>query len=375
MDIERIKKISEAKINAGKQVRNVRNTLKEFKHGLQDVQEELSEVYKPIVKAQEDVKQKIDKKQDKMLEQLQKNQKALTSGLENLIMFQQLPDEQPQEVTKLPIGYEPTMMKPEFKSDVDKGFDKDEIQKLAKYELDPPSDVLKASINGTLDFDEYDQNLGIKIKELGKQKGHLSTTKKNRKKNKDQIDKLTEDIKFLQKYRNRIKIIPEGKKTIGTGYTQPKRNAYKISSGGKYGNLMIDVPKLMGQLHLVAKKDGIKVLDKKVDFDTLDLLTKRFNSKKKYSDLSKMVFNQLNKLSEIPIHRTSKKFSKLGSGVVYYNDVNDLIDRMELLGGSISAGNDGAKSEFSEIAHKLYQIGKIDNNQLNDLLKDYVIQL
>ena len=180
---------------------------------------------------------------------------------------------------------------------------------------------------------------------------------------------------MLQKYRNRIKIIPEGKKTIGTGYTQPKRNAYKISSGGQYGNLMIDVPKLMGQLHLVAKKDGEKVLDKKVDFDTLDLLTKRFNSKKKYSDLSKMVFNQLNKLSEIPIHRTSKKFSKLGSGVVYYNDISDLVDRMELLGGAIMSGNDGARSEMSEIVHKLYEIGKIDNNQLNDLLKSYVIQV
>ena len=282
----------------------------------------------------------------------------------------------PVMVTKLPIGYKPTMMKPEFKSDVDKGFDKDEIQKLTKYELDPPSDVLKASIDGTLDIDEYDENLGKKIKKLGIRKGQLSTTKKNRVKNKDQIDEITKDINFLQKYRNRIKIMPEGKKTIlGTGYTQPKRNAYKISSGGEYGNLMIDVPKLMGQLHLVAKKDGEKVLDKKVDFDTLDLLTKRFNSKKKYSDLSKMVFNQLNKLSEIPIHRTSKKFSKLGSGVVYYNDVNDLIDRMELLGGAIMAGNDGAKSEMSEIVHKLYEIGKIDNNQLNDLLKSYVIQM
>jgi len=64
MDIERIKKISEAKINAGKQVRNVRNTLKEYEHGIQDVQEELSEVYKPIVKAQEEVKEAIDKKQE-----------------------------------------------------------------------------------------------------------------------------------------------------------------------------------------------------------------------------------------------------------------------------------------------------------------------
>jgi len=212
------------------------------------------------------------------------------------------------------------------------------------------------------------------LNKLGAKKGNLSKGK-GKTKNEDQIDELTKDIKLIQKYRNRIKIIPEGKKTIGTGYTQPKRNAYKISSGGQYGNLIIDVPKLMGQLHLVAKKDGNKVLDKKVDFDTLDLLTKRFNSKKKYSDLSKMVFNQLNKLSEIPIHRTSKKFSKLGSGVVYHNNTNDLINRMELLGGSIMAGNDGAKSEFSEIVHKLYQIGKIDNNQLNDLLKGYVIQL
>ena len=215
------------------------------------------------------------------------------------------------------------------------------------------------------------KNIGKIINDLGRKKGSISGKKKP--KNRDKFDELVKEIDLLQKYRNRIKIIPESKKTIGFGYTQPKRNAYKIQSGGRYGNLMIDVPKLMGQLHLVAKKDGEKILDKKVDFDTLDLLTKRFNSKKKYSNLSKMVFNQLNKLGELPIHRTSKKFSKLGSGVVYYNDTNDLIDRMELLGGSIMAGNDGAKSEFSEIAHKLFQLGKIDNGKLNDLLQVYVI--
>ena len=305
---------------------------------------------------------------------LKRNQLAITSGLEDLTMLQQLPDVPQPQTTKLPIDYKPAMMEPKFKSDINTGFNKDEIQKLINYGLSPPSDVLKASIDGSLDIDEYDEILGKKLNKLGAKKGALSKGK-GKTKNKDEIDELTKDIKLMQKYRAcRIKILPEGKKTIfGTGYAQPKRNAYKISSGGRYGSLIIDVPKLMGQLHLVAKKDENKVLDKKVDFDTLDLLTKRFNSKKKYSDISKMVFNQLNKLSEIPIHRSSKKYSKIGSGVVYYNDTNDLIDRMELLGGSILAGNDGAKSEFSEIVHKLFQLGKIDNGKLNDLLKVYVI--
>ena len=344
MDIERIKKISEAKIHAGNVINEVRKTLKEYKHGTQDVQEELSEMYKPIVKAQEDVKQTIDEKQDKILEQLEKNQKALTSELGDLLMVQQSPDVQQQETASLPIGYKPEM----FKADIDSGFNTVEIQKLTKYGFYAPSDVLKASIDGILDIDEYDGNIGKKLNKLGAKKGNLSKAG-GKARNKIQIDEITKDIKLIQKYRNRIKIIPEGKKTIGKGYTRPKRNAYKISSGGQYGNLIIDVPKLMGQLHLVAKKNGIEVLDKKVDFDTIDLLTKRYNSRQKYSNLSKIIFNELNKLSEIPIHRSSKKYSKIGSGIVYYNDTSDLIDRMELLGGSILAGNDALKSEFSEI--------------------------
>ena len=166
MDIERIKNISEAKIKAGDVVNKVRNTLKEYEHGRQYVQEQLSEVYKPIVKAQEDVKQKIDEKQDKMLEQLQKNQQALTSGLEGIIMLRQLPDVQPQ-TTKLPIDYKPHMLEPQFKSDIDAGFNVDEIKKLTKYELYPPSQVLQASVKGELDIDDYDQSIGKKLNKLG----------------------------------------------------------------------------------------------------------------------------------------------------------------------------------------------------------------
>ena len=186
------------------------------------------------------------------------------------------------------------------------------------------------------------------------------------------------EMALLKKYGNRIALVPEHLKTLKVGegiYTQKKRNAYKINPNtGVYGNVRIDVPKLYGQLKLIAHKDGKKVYDKQVDFDTLDLLTKRFNGKKKYSPLSKMVFDDLNRISDIPIHRTSNKYKKIGSGVVYYNNPSDLFSRLELLGGSIQAGNNGVKNEFSQIAHTLNHLGILNNTQLNGLLKEYVIQ-
>ena len=143
--------------------------------------------------------------------------------------------------------------------------------------------------------------------ELGQKKASLSTTETNTKRNKDEIAEYTEGIDIIKKYRQRIGILEEGAKTlkVGQGY------AYKINPNtGFYGNVTIDVPKLYGQLKLIAHKDGKKVYDNQVDFDTLDLLTKRFNSKKKYSPLSKMVFDDLNRISDIPIHRTSNKIQK-----------------------------------------------------------------
>ena len=156
-------------------------------------------------------------------------------------------------------------------------------------------------------------------------------------------------------------------------YTK-KRNAYKINpQTGVYGSLNIDVPKLYGQLKLIAHKDGRKVYEKQVDFDTLNLLTKRFNNKKKYSPLSKMVSDELNRISDIPIRRTSKKYKKIGSGVVYYNNAADLLDRLELLGGFIVAGNNGVKNEFSQLVHTLNKLDVLNNNQLNNLLKECII--
>ena len=374
MDIKQFKKLSNSKIEAGRKTRAVRNELKQYKVVKQDAYEGVSERLQPLL----DVEKSIDKKQDELIQQLQKNQKAITSGLDDLILYQKLPETSADPTgsaqdTKLPIDYKPEMMDDTYKSDLDKGFNSDEKKTLTYYDFNSPSDLLKRVQNGNVDFDKYNRDVGLLLQELGRRKGSLSKSKKARDSNKYEIDELTHQIKTLQKYRQRISIIPEGLETIGSGiYTQKKRNAYKISQNGQYGGVIIDLPKLYGHLKVIAHKNGQKVYDKQADFDTLDLLTKRFNSKKKYSNLSKIIFNELNQISGIPIHRTSNKFKKMGPGVIYYNNPDDLLDRMELLGGSIQAGNDGVKGEYIQIAHTLNKIGVINNNQLNELLSTII---
>ena len=59
--------------------------------------------------------------------------------------------------------------------------------------------------------------------------------------------------------------------------------------------------------------------------------------------------------------------SKTGTGILHFNNP------LELLSGSILAGNNGVIQEFSQIAHLLNQMKVITKKQLNDLLKKYIL--
>ena len=61
-----------------------------------------------------------------------------------------------------------------------------------------------------------------------------------------------------------------------------------------------------------------------------------------------------------------------GTGIIHFNNPLQLLDRFELLAGSIFAGNNGVKQEFSQIVHLLHQLKVITKKQLNDLLKKYI---
>ena len=366
-----MKKLLTSGIEAGNKVKAVRKVVKTYKTQKQDMYDDTSEILKPSIEVQKEIKTSIDEKQDKVIEQLQKNQEDLAEGINKftetnlraIVLKDELPkaielkDELPEE--KL----EPSIL------NIDNNFNKTDRIILNNYKLSKPGDLT--------------QMLPQKLSEEKIKAAELAKTieRKKGQKNTSDEDKKSYDIELqtLKKYRGTIDDLLASLKYVshtGTGlYTQKKRNAYKISQKGQYGGLVIDLPKLYGHLKVVAHKNGQKVYDKQADFDTLDLLTKRFNSRKNYSQLARTVFNDLNRLSEIPIHRTSKKYSKLGSGVFYYNDPQDLLSRLELLGGSMYAGNNSnaVREEFSNIVHKLNKLKIINNKQMSDLIKEYLI--
>ena len=59
---------------------------------------------------------------------------------------------------------------------------------------------------------------------------------------------------------------------------------------------------------------------------------------------------------------------QLGKGI-YYNNPYQLIDRLELLTGSLLAGNNGVIPEFLNLVHILKKNKWITNEQLNSLIK------
>ena len=61
---------------------------------------------------------------------------------------------------------------------------------------------------------------------------------------------------------------------------------------------------------------------------------------------------------------------KVGQGIYY--SPQELLNRLELLGGSLAAGNNGVLSEYIQIAHRLRDLGVVTNNQLNALLRKYI---
>ena len=87
--------------------------------------------------------------------------------------------------------------------------------------------------------------------------------------------------------------------------------------------------------------------------------------------LQKDLLHKYKNIIKLYLYSLYYKRAQLGQGI-YFNNPQQLLGRLELLGGSILAGNNGALAEFSQIAHLLNQMGVVSKKQLNNLLKTYI---
>lgn len=180
----------------------------------------------------------------------------------------------------------------------------------------------------------------------------------------NQIDILKKEGNDLQiKLENLRNNISKNKEQTGEGLiiprSQPKKNAYKMSPRGYFGDIFIDPVQLIGHHKLiVTDKNGKGLLTDSTDKDLIHLLTKRYNPRREYSDISKKQFRKLVKLSDLPVATSTGKFNltkKKGGctgNIKIISDPNELVQRMAVICGEIGAGNNNTmmKNELGQIS-------------------------
>ncbi|KAL9970558.1 hypothetical protein ACROYT_G022956 [Oculina patagonica] len=371
MDIEKFRENQKKHYENNLLKRQIRKQIKDTLDEKQSRQFESKELFKPVITSQKEVKETIDKKQDKLIENLNEKQEKLISAVDMLNETMSSSGSQSgvqSWLSYLPSKFDPLDIVPEENEEEDKDeevpkkevveehiFNQGEKNIIRKYGFDP-------DLNDIPD-----------VKEVRSAISHL--TGKRRSSNRIIKNNARKDQEILSKYRTVIKGINFREKK-GEGirsYKQPKRNAYKINNG-QYGGLLINMPRLINEMVIEAVKDGKMVYEDIADKSLVDLITKRFNPKKKYSSKAIKIFNNLNMLSNIPKHRSSGK-SKLIGGAIIYSNPNDLMKRLTLLTGSKRAGNTSIalRNEMWQIIDYLLKQGVIAKTQYDKFVRTQLI--
>ena len=373
MDLEKIKRFANSEFESwkiAKAVTEVKNEIKDAEQGRDVV---MSDVFKTLRDPLIEQQKKTDAKQDAVIEQLRQNQLALTGGIQDIVTLNrelpQLPAES-DEASKEKLTLVPNNL-----------FSAEDLSFIKSIGLPEPNALLGLSGEDLAEISHVTKKerkkISDKITGIKNKKG-LTPTQKD------------EEVKQLEKQRDRerpifdnylttitmVQAIPKYTKKKGSGvrkYKQPKRNAYKISDSS-FGNLSVDVPRLKNEMKLNVFRGGKIVYHADADKSLVDLLTKRFNPKRSYSLNAVKIFNDLNLLANLPKHPSSGKSKLLGSGVVYYNDPNELAERMKILVGAIAAGNNSPviKNDLSMINDEFLKIGAIDQTIHEKFYKKYI---
>ena len=259
------------------------------------MREGFKETFHPLIESQDKVKASIDKEQNAMIKQLQENQLALTEGL----------DKNRLAITQ---GFD--------KIDEVKRFDLQQLPRFEAIEEDKPvsegdaSSLLlpSPSETPTVTFTDEDLNKGL---------GYEAAI--------DYLDslnlKLPSELKEINLKDFEKNYLEKAEKISDDNKSQLK---YSANFETKYGKSCA-----------YPSNGKPKGKTKKLIYE--------------YNILSDYIYN-LNLLRDYK--------EKSGRGILHFNNPLQLLDRLELLAGSIFAGNNGVKQEFTQIVHLLQSYHK-----------------
>ena len=373
MDLEKIKRFADSQYEGWKIAKAVTEVKNEIKNAEQGRDIAMSDVFKTLREPLIEQQKKTDAKQDAVIDQLKANQLALTGGLRDLVESNRdvltLQQELPFPGVEAPPKEKPLIAEP------NNLFREDELKFIKDEGLIEPNELLKLE-KGKLIFLENNVKarrnaLSSEIGAFGRKKDPKQSDYMKNQSNLEVRDILNRYLKTIEKVSDVSLYVKKGSGI--RKYKQPKRNAYKISDSS-YGNLSVDVPRLMNEMKLNVFRGGKLIYHADADKSLVDLLTKRFNPRKKYSLNAVKIFNDLNLLANLPRHPSSGKSKLLGSGVVYYNDPNELAERMKILVGSMAAGNNSPviKNDLAMINDEFLKIGAIDKHIHEKFYKKYI---
>ena len=309
MDIEEAKNFAKNKIEADALVRQVRDVIKTTKWQKQDMREGFKETFKPLIKSQDSIKKSIDDQQNATIEQLKANQLALTQGLnQNRLAITEGFDKL-GEVKKWDLAQLPSFDAIE-ESKEDEGV-------LPSTSKEGPKGPKIAKFTP----EDLDRSLMNKeAQDILKSNGYDYQPSEYLEEDVSNIDKLIKDVNSdLEEFNKRLK---------NTADFVRDANGYVLAQ-----------PK--------SKRPREETLNNIKNYNTLSMYATNLSNLKYYKE-------------------------KSGSGIILFNNPHQLLNRLELLGGSILAGNNGVINEFSQIAHLLNQMKVISNKQLNSLIKTFL---
>ena len=373
MDLEKIKRFANSQFEGWKIAKAVTEVKNEIKNAEQGRDIAMSNVFKTLREPLIEQQKKTDAKQDAVIDQLKANQLALTGGLRDLVESNRdvltLQQELPFPGVEAPPKEKPLIAEP------NNLFREDELKFIKDAGLIEPNELLKLD-KGKLIFLENNVKarrnaLSSEIGAFGRKKDPKQSDYMKNQSNLEVRDILNRYLKTIEKVSDVSLYVKKGSGI--RKYKQPKRNAYKISDSS-YGNLSVDVPRLMNEMKLNVFRGGKLIYQADADKSLVDLLTKRFNPRRSYSLNAVKIFNDLNLLANLPRHPSSGKSKLLGSGVVYYNDPNELAERMKILVGSMAAGNNSPviKNDLAMINDEFLRIGAIDKQIHEKFYKKYI---